>query len=635
MKIPYKYFIDNIASKPSKEELSEKFFHLGHEHEVNKDMFEMELTPNRGDCISLLGLLRELKFFYDVKIKKDIYEDDIKTFPFEFLNNAKEYCKNISFLKVEIESPPLKYNETLESYFNNLQLNKNNFFTDISNFISYETGQPTHCYDSSKIKGPIKLDFLDKKVSFNTLLDTVIDIQENDLVFLDKNNEVINLAGIIGGKNTACDKNTTSVIIECAYFDPESIMGKSVNYGVNSDAAHKFERNVDPDSHDYVLRRLLKVIEDNAVINNVEIFSKRFGQSKLKSCKYDVSSINKILGTNIDNNLAKDYLLRFGFIFDEDTIVAPSYRNDISNINDISEEIARAIGYDNVKPKSFDIACKKNSIDNFDESKVKQMLINSGFFEVINDPFVPKETNDNLVRVDNPLDSNRQYLRTNLKQSLISNLEYNERRQKESIKLFEVSDIYTKHSISPKRVIGIIASGRVGKNYINFSKKIDEDYLKNIFKNFNLDHITYQEIPRELVNSKSKSTIIYAELFIDDNLNIDYQSDENVLFDIHDKHYEPISEYPSSNRDLSFSIKDFKNCKVLEKTMLNFKHNLLKEVFVFDYYKNEKLKEIKIGIRFVFQSKDSTLTVEDINEVMDYIIIEALNIDTVTIPGLE
>ncbi len=142
MKIPYKHFVKHIDSKPSIEELSDKLFQLGHEHEIFDEIFDMELTPNRGDCLSLNGLLRDLGLFYSISIEKDIYIKDIKPFKFEFINGASHLCKNISFLKLDIDQVPKNYNKFLENYFTDLNVKKINFFTDISNYISYETGQP-------------------------------------------------------------------------------------------------------------------------------------------------------------------------------------------------------------------------------------------------------------------------------------------------------------------------------------------------------------------------------------------------------------------------------------------------------------------------------------------------------------
>lgn len=633
MKIPYKYFTKKITPNPSIEELSDKLFQLGHEHEINNNIFEFELTPNRGDCISLIGLYRDLRLFYNIDVKENIYMSDINSFSFEFSNNADESTEGISFLKIEIDKIPSKYNDVIESYFVDLNLNKNNFFTDISNYISYETGQPTHCYDSSKINEPIRLDFLDKDSKFDTLLGKVIDIKKNDLVFFDRFNEVINLAGVVGSNNTSCSKNTKSIIVECAHFDSELIMGKSVRYGINSDAAHKFERNVDPCCHEYVLRRFLYIIQEHTNITNVQIFTKKYSQSKSNLIEFDSDKINDILGTNISADVSQNYLTKLGFTFTDNYIEIPSFRGDIFNINDIAEEIARAVGYEKVKPINFNIEFKNNSFKNLQENEIKNLLTNSGFYEVINDPFVSKKTSEAL-KIDNPLDSNRKYLRTDLKQSLIKNLIYNERRQKETIKLFEIADVYSSNSISTKRVIGIIASGRVGQNYQDFSRKIDKKYLKNVLQDLKDIELDFEEISRETIDSKIKNKIFYIEITIDKSFKIESDQSSKTTFNIHNKRYVPISEFPLSNRDLSFSIKNFKKCKILEKSILNFEHDLIKEIFVFDYYKNEKLKEIKIGFRFIFQSKNTTITDIEVNKVMESIITKALSIDSVHIPGL-
>jgi len=213
MKISYQHIASHISSKPSISELSEKLFQLGHEHEIHAGIFNMELTPNRGDCLSLNGILRDLKIFYDLKINNDVYENDIKPFNFNFENNVGTNCSHISFLKIEVETLPKKYDELLESYFSELKLNKNNFFTDLSNYISYETGQPTHCYDLDKISNFLRLDILDKGCGFETLLDETIELQDKSMVFFDKNNHVVNLAGIVGSKASACSNNTRSVIV--------------------------------------------------------------------------------------------------------------------------------------------------------------------------------------------------------------------------------------------------------------------------------------------------------------------------------------------------------------------------------------------------------------------------------------
>ena len=306
MKVHYRHLLEKIHSKPKLKELSDKFFQLGHEHEILDDVFDFELTPNRGDCLSLNGLLRDLKLFYDIEVDNNFYSEDINQGDISFINNARNSCSKISFLKIEIDEIPHVYDDGLEKYFKDLDIKKNNFFTDISNYISYETGQPTHCYDSQKLGDTLILDQLDNDTKFDTLLGKTVSLRKGDLVFYNKNKEVINLAGIVGGDDTACSKDTRSVVVECAYFNPEAIIGKAIHYDIKSDASHKFERNTDPECHEYILRRFIRVVEQNTNIKKIEIFSESYSELKPKIISNDLVTVNKILGTKINE---KDFLL--------------------------------------------------------------------------------------------------------------------------------------------------------------------------------------------------------------------------------------------------------------------------------------------------------------------------------------
>ena len=634
MKISYKHLIENIQSKPDLNTLSEKLFQLGHEHQVFEEVFDLELTPNRGDCLSINGILRDLKLFYEINLNKEIYEKEINQLNINFTNDAPNYCKNISFLKIELNDVSSNYKGDLKNYFCDLDLKKNNFFTDVSNYISYETGQPTHCYDFSKIDNYIKLGFLNKKRKFDPLTGEMIELTQEDLVFFDKDNEVINLAGIMGGKNSSCNLDTKSVLVECAYFDPEIIIGKSLKYNINSDAAHKFERNTDPNCHEYVLKRFLKIVADHADIKSVEIFTDNRLKNSTNNIEFNHNKINKVLGTSISKEDCIRYLSKLGFILTNDKLEIPSYRHDITQINDVSEEIARAIGYDNIDIKGFQLNSNNQNYLDKEEQKLKSHLVNNGFYEVINDPFI-SVSKDFSVIVDNPLDSQRKYLRTNLKNSLIKNYLDNENRQKDCVKLFEISDVYTVKFNSKKRILGIIASGRVDNNYIDFSKKINNQYIENtlsgFLKNIKLD---FETISRESLNSKTKNHISYLEIELSSDFYSELNSNEHIpKKNINDYKYNLVSDFPSSKRDLSFAIKNYSNLNALQELILNFHNKLLKNSFIFDFYNDTNNKEIKIGFRFVFQRDDKTITENEVNLVMEEIIEKSLEFNGISIPG--
>lgn len=636
MKIIYQDLLRLLSDKPSKDLLSSKLFQLGHEHEIHGDIFDMEFTPNRGDCLSIYGLARDLKFFFGSSESIEIYTDKVENFKVNFENLSPKDCPKISFLELEIEGDVASYEPYLENYFTHLGNNKVNFFTDISNYVSYELGQPTHCYDMKNINNKIIFENIDQEVKFSTLLNKEINLSGINSVFTMKN-KVISLAGVIGGASSACSDNTKKVLIECAFFNPESIIGKSIKYNLKSDAAHKFERGVDISSHEKVLRRFINIVQDHANIKNIRFDLSDIQEPIHKSLSFDVNIINNILGIHITKDKYKSYLENLGFRVAKE-IQIPAYRHDIKTQNDLAEEIARVIGYDEIKSEPIKLQQNINNKQGSISSKITSYLVDNGFCEVINSSFTSIRDNK-TIHIDNPLDSNRGFFRTSLKNSLIDNLIYNERRQKESIKIFEISDIYSLHDneIRKEERIGIIISGRRGYNHIDFSKKLDSKYFNKLFKDININiNNLIESIPRDSIDTKRKSDIYYIEINISElnNSDIPFMKLTTSHEPINFIRYENISEYPSSFRDLSFSITNLSNVSNLIETLKRIKHKNIKNSFMFDFYKNEAKQSVKIGYRFVFQSRTHTLNEREINLKIDEISELAFSIEGVSIPGM-
>jgi phenylalanyl-tRNA synthetase beta chain len=632
MKINYQDLINFLFEKPSKENLSQKLFQLGHEHVISGDIFDMELTPNRGDCLSLIGLARDLAVFFGKSNSIDLFNDDIEPLEINFENLSPNDCPKISFLEIEIEGSKVEYKPYLENYFNTVGANKANIFTDISNYISYELGQPTHCFEGESIKNKLIFENRECNATFKTLLGSEISLKGKNCVF-SLNGEIISLAGVMGGASTACSFNTKKVLVECAYFNPESIIGKSIKYNLVSDAAHKFERGVDIASQEMVLRRFAKVVQDHAEIKSIRFksFSKAHNQDH--NIPLDVNKINKILGTYIKKDEYLRHLKGLGFHISEEVKV-PSYRHDIETNNDLAEEIARVIGYNNIKSTPINLQNVATNHGN-KVAKLESFLVNNGFNEVINFPFTPNKGKES-INIDNPLDSNRNNLRISLKDSLIENLLYNERRQKDSIKLFEISDIYTKDkAIKQQKKLGLIISGRQGHNHKDFSKKLDQKYLNKLLnENHAEDIFEINEISRSNLNTKKKDKIFYVEAPLDDipaNF-ISKLSTQKRFIDF--VKYKPISEYPSSTRDFSFVIEDVQVVHEILDMLDNISDKIIKDSFLFDHYKDDKRKIIKLGYRFIFQSHLKTLSDAEINKKVNEILSPILEIDSVSIPGM-
>ena len=378
MKIAYSHLVKHIIENPTIEQVSENLFQLGHEHEIEGNIFNIEFTPNRGDCLSINGLLRDLAVFYTIYFKQDIYSGELDKLYLDFENQSESICPKISFLKLEIDQIPKKYKSYLKDYFSDFDLNKNNFFTDLSNYLSYETGQPTHCYDADKINAKLIFHQTEKHEEFETLFDKKITLEGKNAVF-SLNNKVINLAGIMGGKSTACSAHTKTVLVECAFFQPEAIIGKSIKYDIKSEASHKFERGVDRECQEKVLRRFIKIVAEHTSIKNMSIVSYEYEENKIYQIPVNIHKINQIIGINLSEKEYLNYLKKLGFVIQDGVIKVPAFRSDIKTQNDLAEEVARVIGYDNILRADINILKNDKHNDKDIENKLRYFLLDHGF----------------------------------------------------------------------------------------------------------------------------------------------------------------------------------------------------------------------------------------------------------------
>ena len=645
MKIVYSHLLNFLEKKPSLEELSDKLFQLGHEHEIEGEVMDLEITPNRGDCLSLKGIARDLNYFYKADLDTEHYDADIPESNLAFENKAQDLCPNISFVEIEIEGKVKDYAPYLENYFKDLKLNKNNLFTDISNYLAYETGQPTHCYDASRINGPLVLEKRNKQEKFKTLLGSEIELKGENLVFT-INDVAVDLAGTMGDESTSCSEETTKVLVECAYFKPEEILGKARQYNLNSEASYKFERGVDFLSQEQVLRRFIAVVADHAKIKSLALKTEQRKVDKTE-VEFDSDRLNKIIGTELTETEQKNYLNSLYFMT-EDKVVVPSHRSDVDQLNDLAEEITRMIGYDNIASKTLALPVKAKKIEANFEELCRDYLVNNGFFEVVNFPFNDNQ-DDSAISVDNPLDKQRSKMRVCITKSIKENVVFNQNRQKDSIKLFEFSDIYTKDGNENK--LAVIVSGKTNKNFKEFNTQLDYSYLKGLIKtifseilgrelNFELDqsqnYDLYEKVycneehigrigklSKEFVSSKTKTPVFSFEIATN-NLKLPSKKQSRI------------SDYPASYRDLSFSLDSHENLGELSALIKRQKElsELMTDCFVFDLFENKKQNILKIGYRFKFQSIENNITDKEIEAIIKPLIKECLQIDGVNIEGL-
>jgi len=483
------------------------------------------------------------------------------------------------------------------------------------------------------------------KTKFKTLLDTEIELTEENLVF-SLDDEVISLAGTMGGDSTACSADTTKVLVECAYFQPEEILGKARKYNLSSEAAYKFERGVDYLCQEEVLRRFLQIVSEHTEVKSVALYSEQ-NKTTLTEVPYNSNKLNAVVGIDISQQEQMDYLSALGFEAGKN-ITVPAHRSDIDQLNDLAEEVARMIGYNNIASQVLALPVRAKKQQRSFEELVGNYLINQGFFEVINNPFTDFE-GKKAIAVDNPLDKQRAMLRTCLMNSIRINIAYNQNRQKDSIKFFEFSDIYK--TSGTERHFALAISGRVSKNAKEFNVQLDYAHLKGLVNSICNDILkvqpTYEptnrrgydfyeslslngveigglgKLSKDTIDSKVKTPVFACELTID-NLAVP------------NNQFTPTSDFPASYRDLSFSLSDLDDVGTLTKLVddATNANDLITETFIFDFFQNKKLNLLKLGFRFKFQAKDKSLTDEEIDQIMDKLISDSLALDGISIEGL-
>ena len=483
------------------------------------------------------------------------------------------------------------------------------------------------------------------KTKFKTLLGSEIELTDENLVFL-LDDEVISLAGNMGGASTACSADTTKVLVECAYFQPEEILGKARKYNLSSEAAYKFERGVDYLCQEDVLRRFLHIVSEHAEIKSVAFYSEQ-NKTTLAEVPFNADKLNAVVGIDIAEQEQLDYLSALGFVAGKN-ITVPAHRSDVDQLNDLAEEITRMIGYNNIPSQVLALPVRAKKQQRSFEELVGNYLINQGFFEVINNPFTDFEGKE-AIAVDNPLDKQRAMLRTCLMNSIRINIAYNQNRQKDSIKFFEFSDIYK--TSGTERRFALAISGRVNKNAKEFNAQLDYAHLKGLVNSICNDILkvqpTYEltnkrgydfyesltlngieigglgKISKDTIESKVKTPVFACELTID-NLAVP------------DNQLTPTSDFPASYRDLSFSLSDLEKVGTLTKLVddTTNDNDLITESFIFDFFQNKKLNLLKLGFRFKFQAKDKSLTDEEIDQIMDKLISDSLAFDGVSIEGV-
>ena len=638
-------------------------------------IFDFELTPNRPDCLGVLGIARDLGAIIGKKLNK-----------FDTSYNGTDKDSN-SKLKVVIEDPELcsRYTATI---IENIKIEpspewlKNrliaigerpvNNIVDVTNYVMFETGQPLHAFDYKKIQGNnIKVRRANNGENLVTL-DGKIRNLDDSMVVISDSNRAIGLAGIMGGENSEISDDTTSIVLEAATWSPTNNRQTAKKLDLNSQATLRFEKGLKKGLCEIGLRRainlILKITNGTTSKDIFDINTEINIHTEKIFFQYE--KIKKVLGFEIKNNLIEQTLELLGFKLERQKegwdVEIPSWRPDISIQEDLVEEVARIVGYDDIPTTILSGAPPSSQPQNFIQlrEKISDVLISLGMYESINYPTTSiegekrvliDEEETKYIKLKNPVNSEFPIMRRSLIEGVLENIANNSKVWKEPIKIFELGKVFHDNGgrkpDEPYYIVGGFAGPR---NEINWdSENSDVDFydvkgvIESLFEEINLQP-NFEVLDNPLfVPGTSASVKIFNEVIGvlgQVNINIVEKFSSEIqkififelsiekLFDLIEKNknytlkkFSEFNRLPSSYRDLSLIV----NSDIFVQDLIAqiTKNKLVKNINIFDVFEGKGVPKNKkaIGLRLTYQSSNKTITSDEINKSEQKIIKELKN----------
>jgi len=614
-------------------------------------IFDVNVTPNRGDCLSVYGLAREIAAITskDLKPFSKVQSQTAKKGKFIKVEiRDKKRCHRYAAAKIsgiKIAPSPKWLSLRLEA----CGIRSINNVVDATNYLMLERGQPFHAFDASKLSsGKIVVKTAKSGEEFVSLDGISRKLNGDDLLICDGETPIA-LAGVMGGKNSEIDDSTTSIILECAAFDYATVRRTSKRLGLISESSRRFERGVDPNA---VIENLLSLIElilqtagGTAESGIVDVYPAKIKPLKLKLKADDV---NSLLGTHISQNEIRSYLKSLGIIFSGSVCTVPTFRPDITRPVDLIEEVARLHGYDKIpvtlpkfemspisKPRSFEL--KRRSRDFFAAN---------GFYEALNYGFgAPAELEmigkGEFVSIANPLGVEFSAMKTTLLSGLINNLKHNINFGQESVRLFEIRSVFEKndkgHS-EPVKVSGVLYGLKSELTWSQKSEPVDFYDVKGVVEMF-LRHLGVQGVSyADSCDAKFLHPQASAKLIINGNdaghfgmvhpniavalelkkplalFELDWHVISSAAGDKSVK-YAPVGRFPVVRRDVALLLDNAVDHDAVIKCISSFKSKIVKEAAVFDIYRGKGIDAGKKSVAYAifFSDSERTLTEEEIS----------------------
>ncbi len=612
---------------------------------LDDEVIDFELTSNRGDLLSILGMAYEIGTIYNRQVK-DINLDYPKTKGKMNFNLDIETKKCPLFLakkamNVEIkESPDFIKKRLMASGIRPI-----NNIVDISNYVMLETGQPLHYYDADALGDTLIVRDAKDNEKLVTLDNQERILDSNDIVIANKS-EAVGLAGVMGGLSTEVTDNTKNILIEAAIFDSVSIRLTSKKI-LRSEASNRFEKGLDPNRTYMAMERSCALLSEYAnatIIDDITTYD-NIDKSD-KTVKIKVSDINGLLGIEIAKSDIIDIFNRLGFTVKENkeelTVTVPSRRRDIAIKEDLIEEVARIYGIDNIMGTSPVLPTKVGSYDKLNRM-IEDKLVSLGLSETLSYTLIPnsevhKYTLDTFEEINllDPMSDDRRTLRYSLIPSLMMVYDYNSKRNNKDLCIFEIGHSFAKKEVfTEDEHLAILMTGNYGDSLCK--EKVDFYHIKGVMEEL-LDSLGYngryslirEEIPNELHPGASASINLNGKNigFIGKVHPLITKEDIYVMeinltmlrqYPVKSMQFKEISKYPNITKDVAFVVNNDITNEVLMKEIKKSCGKYLVNIELFDKYDFDNNTK-SLAYNLIFNDKDNTLTDEIVMPIFEKMI---------------
>ena len=618
----------------------------------NDIVWEIGVTPNRGDCMSHLGVARELSHYF----KKPLLDNSSQLNPsiesiLSLSSGTIKACN--TYAGIEIENIKIKDSNFNTKYrLSQVGTRIINNVVDYTNYVLYDIGQPLHAFDRDKLFGKISVRYAKQDETLLTLDNQNRQLSKNDLI-ITADDKPIALAGVMGGLETEVTQETNNLLIESAYFDKVSIMNTSRKLNLISDASIRFERGIDHQFQLLGLNRFINIFQQDQHIT----YSSPVVDSKQQFSIVDVSfsrnEIYKILGIKLENDFIENMLEYLGINYtltDNDIVFqSPSWRYDLERPIDLIEEFAKHYGFNNFE-STLPIGNNKNNLGEYWHLKrsLTDKLIAMNMYEIQTLSFVSQEINQiftpekKSVEINNPIDQTNKFLRTSLHPSLIEVYKNNIEQNNQSEMFFEINNIfdagehqnfdsipnqiYSLSALIPSKLTNSDTRQDPTINDIYFAKQILIDCfgkieLKQIHKPGFHQNLSFLILKNnkvighlgQLASQLEKSYELNNSIFLF-SIDLTSISSEDLINII----YSPLSPYPYVKFDLSFMVPDAFAASELIQEVEKFLINNENVITIFDDFKNEKSRNL--GIRINTRSYSKTYSEEEVTDILNQVV---------------